>query len=353
MKNIIFILLFIWPVILRDQDNMDSTFVNFSLDVLDIMYNEDFNSAYSLLDNKLVDYPDDPRYLFLLSTVKFWQITILYGLEGATYLEEKKDSFFYSFNRTMDKIIKYAEEREKHDKQVDGEMDFILGLSYGLKGIFDLEFNGIFSAISNGEKAVQYMEETLKIDSSLTDSYFGLGLYNYNADNTNFFIRLILPLFFRSADEELGLEYLELSKNFGKLSKYHATFTLAQIYYNKGDIERSISYLKELNEKFKNSSVFATLLTQHYYKLGKYEKSIEISNNFVKQIDDVIVPNRNLTGVIYITAAKSYEKLGDYRNAVYYMKKYVENIYPKSYFKNALEFIEYYEKQMLNDERKD
>lgn len=349
MKNIILLILVLFQYTLRGQNGLDQEYKDLAINVLDFMYDEDFSSAYSLLNKKLQDEPSNPKYLFLIGTVNFWQINLLYGLEGAEFLENKKDSVFNSFNKTMDKLIEIAESIEKQGTKVDAEMKFILGSSYGLKGLFDLQYGGIFSAISNGETGVKYLQETLKMDSSIIDCYFGLGLYNYNADNTSFFVRLLLPIFFESADKDLGLKFLEKTKKSGLLSKYHSAFILSQIYYDEGKIKKSTSYLKELNEKYIRSCTFTTLLVQRYFKLENYKESLEVFNKFERSTDIDAIQNKTLLGVLYITAAKAYEKLKDYKNAVECMKKYKKNIYPKHYLNKALEFIDYYEKQTIKN----
>lgn len=312
-KNLIltFVFLIFFSQIQYSQCTLNEDFINITNSVQTLVFNEKFSDAIRIIDNDIKTNPNDCRYYFLKSAIYYWKDFVFNN-------DTQADN---SFLKNIDITINLAIKRLKYDSK-NPCLNFILGASYGYKGMYYLNKGSMFSTISNASKGVDYLNATLKLDSSFIDCYYGLGVYNYDAGKANFFIRLILPIFFHSADKEKGINYLEYVSNKGKISNYNADFTLALIFEHEGKYNRSRNYLKKLVLKYPRSSVFTVFLMINIFDYKKdYEEVKEIGQNFLHSTDEKVFIKKRFAGIFYWMIAKSYELLLNYQDALTYMKK--------------------------------
>jgi tetratricopeptide (TPR) repeat protein len=308
---LIFILFLFYNNNIFCKNNFDRDFYNFCADVQQKVYNEDFEGAINILNQKITENPYDSRYRFLLSAAYYWR----------SFVFENDRQALDNFIENIDKAIDLSNyEVEKNPKNA-GSL-FILGISYGYKGIYYLQEKSMFSAIKNASKGIDFINTALSLDPSLIDCYYGLGLYNYNAGKASFFVRLLLPIFFKSADKETGIKYLELTHEKGNLSKFQATFDLAQVYEKEGDFSKSLLYLKELAGKFPGSSVFNILLMMNYYNYQKdYNEVIKMGTLLINEGSESGLRKKRFGGYALICLAEAYYNISDYKNALVNFEK--------------------------------
>ena len=312
---------------------IDDNYINFTNEIQTKVFNENFVDALGIIDKEIKNNPNDCRYYFLKSALYYWK----------EFVYRNDATAENNFLANIDKTINLANKVKEQDSK-NACVNFILGASYGYKGLYYLDKKSMFSTIKNASKGVNYLNAALKIDPSFVDCYYGLGIYNYNAGKANFFIRLILPIFFNSADKEKGIDYLEHVSREGKMSKDNADFTLALIYDREENYNMSRNYLTKLVLKYPGSSIFSVYLMTNILNYKKdYGEVIKTGINFLHNTDENDLINKRMGSMIYFLLAKSYEMLTDYRNALVYMEKYLRIIKND---KNALESVNIYKAKL-------
>lgn len=310
------------------QNYFDENFLRLTVELQKEVYNENFANAEKLLKQYRNDGLEQIQMLFLSSVTDFWK--------GFTDNNQASyDDFLQKINQLIEKL------------DVNENNYAILGSCYGFKGMYHLEKQEMFSAVKNASKGVDFLTKALKREPNLFDCYYGLGLYNYNAGKANFFIRLILPIFFNSANSEDGIKYLELSSQRGHISKVQSLFALAQIYEKEDDHLKSSMYYEKLLSEFPNSTVFTALLMQNYYNYQKqYEKTIELGKKLLDSNSESEFQKKKFGDFIIFLIIKSFERINNYQNALLYAEKYQKYKGSKSYSQEIDKLIPYYKSKL-------
>lgn len=310
------------------QSYFDENFLRLTVELQKEVYNENFANAGKLLKQYRSEGLGQIQLLFLSSVTDFWK----------GFTDNNQDSFD-DFLQTINQLIEKLDVNENNYS--------ILGACYGFKGMYYLEKQEMFSAVKNASKGVDFLTKALKRDSTLFDCYYGLGLYNYNAGKSNFFIRLILPIFFNSANSEDGIKYLELSSLRGHISIVQSLFALAQIYEKEDDHLKSAMYYEKLLREYPHSTVFNALLMQNYYNYQKqYEKTIEFGKKLLDSNSESEFQKKKFGDFIIFLMVKSFERISNYQNALLYAEKYQKYRGSKSYSQEVDELIPYYKSKL-------
>lgn len=297
------------------------------------VYNEDFKSAFELVDKMSKEGSNGILVSFLYSSIYYWQ----YLVQGDKNTKEK-------FLTKLESTINNLESLKNKNNLV---IRFLLGASYGYKGLYYFEEGELFSAINIASDGVDNLNKAYLMDSSLIDCCYGLGIYNYNAGNAGFFVRLLLPIFFNSADKEEGISLLEKSAINGKLTKVQSHFVLSQIYEKEGDFNKSLSSLSGLVKDYPQSSTFTAHLLQNMYNFHKqYDEVIVVGTKYLESISMKELEKKYFGDIIIFLVAKAFEKKNDFRNAKIYLSQYLEFNGKKNFTNEAKELLIYYNQKI-------
>lgn len=318
------------------QCQLDDDYVKLCSNIESLIFNENFADADNKINDLLKTHPNESKYHFLKSMLNYWKTLVFADNKSM------EDEFLKSIENSIN-LASHEYEKDKYNAC----SNFILGAAYGYKGIYYMDHKSMFSAIKNASNGLDFINNSLKLNPSNIDCYYGLGIYNYNAGSANFLIRLILPIFFQSADKEKGIKYLESVCKKGKLSKDNAAFTLALIYDKEGNYDKSRDYLSKLHSKYPNSSIFTVYLMQNYFNIKKnYKKVIQVGQSYYDANNDSKINSKRMTGMICFFLAHSYEFTGDYANALLFMEKYLNNSKNGKNDKHAREMIAVYKEKI-------
>lgn len=319
------------------QNIADSSFFINITKYQKLVYNEKFEEAISLFND--TNY-DSLNYIneFILTSIEYW--------ENFVINEYWENSLNYKINNNLDnKLLStinntiVLSEKELDKNQNNSLALFILGSSYGYKGMYNLAKGETFSAIKNASKGLDALHLAFNIDSTLVDINYAFGIYNYNAGSANFFIRLLLPIFFESADKEKGIEYLEYAKNHGKLSVFQSTFTLAIISEKEGNYPQTIAFLEAILNDYPMSSPVNILLIQTYYNLGSFNKTLEAGKTFVELFKKKKNIPLEYLGYSYYLMALSANRLSKINEAREFFEKYLDIKKPRDFVENAKKML--------------
>jgi hypothetical protein len=176
-------------------------------------------------------------------------------------------------NRTRDQLlndrasasIKAAEAWTKREPR-NAEAWFYLAGSYGPLVQWQVLRGERVGAARNGNRVREALEQALKLDPSLTDTQFGIGIYQYYADVAPAAAKvlrwlLLLP----GGDRVKGLRAIEDASRGGELMRDEALFQLYQIdvWYEHKPAE-AIALLRSLDERHSFNPLFLQRIAETY-----------------------------------------------------------------------------------------
>lgn len=176
-------------------------------------------------------------------------------------------------NRSRDRLlndraeasIKGAEAWTKREPR-NAEAWFYLAGSYAPLVQWQVLRGERLGAARNGNRVREALEETLKLDPSLADAQFGIGVYEYYADVAPAPAKLLRWfLFLPGGDRVKGLRAIEDTSRNGELMRDEAAFQLYQIdiWYERKPIE-AIALLRSLDERYPTNPLFLQRIAETY-----------------------------------------------------------------------------------------
>jgi len=122
------------------------------------------------------------------------------------------------------------------------------------------------SAARNGNRVREALEQALKLDPSLADAQFGIGIYRYYADVAPAPAKLLRWLLLMpGGDRVKGLRAIEATSRSGELMRDEAAFQLYQIdiWYERKPNE-AITLLRSLDERYPTNPLFLQRIAETY-----------------------------------------------------------------------------------------
>ena len=141
------------------------------------------------------------------------------------------------------------------------EAFFYLGGAYGARVQFRVLRGESLAAARDGKRIKDALEESLRLDPSLQDAYFGIGLYHYYADVAPAAAKILRRLFFLAGgDRATGLRELQRARDYGLLTRNESDYQrhLLYLWYEKRP-EAALELLRGLQARHPGNSHFAQL----------------------------------------------------------------------------------------------
>lgn len=218
--------------------------------------------------------PDHPLGYLLEGELRWWQIyceslEIKWNMVDAW--ERPKLPADDAYLALADKGAQLAEARlEQGDS---AEMRFYAGMAYALRARL-VGLRGERRATARaGVRARENFLRSLELDPGLTDSYTGIGLYNYYADTLSGLAKILR--FFMGipgGDKEEGIRQLQLAAEGGTVTRAGARFYLGRNLRTYDlDYRRAIEVLTPLVAEFPQNPIFQLLLADTHAKLNHKE----------------------------------------------------------------------------------
>jgi tetratricopeptide (TPR) repeat protein len=141
------------------------------------------------------------------------------------------------------------------------EAFFYLGGAYGARVQFRVLRGESLAAARDGKRIKDALDESLRLDPSLQDAYFGIGLYHYYADVAPAAAKFLRRLFFLpGGDRATGLRELQRARDNGLLTRNESDYQLHLLYlwYEKRP-EAALELLRSLQARHPGNSHFAQL----------------------------------------------------------------------------------------------
>jgi tetratricopeptide (TPR) repeat protein len=141
---------------------------------------------------------------------------------------------------------------------------FYLGGAYGARAQWRVLREQRLAAARDGKRIKNALEQALALDPSLTDAYFGIGLYHYYADVAPAAFRMLRwVLLLPGGDRLEGMREMLRARSDGQLLQSEADYQLHLIYlwYEKQP-ERALQLLRGLHDRHPRNPVFVQLIAE-------------------------------------------------------------------------------------------
>jgi len=226
-----------------------------------------FDSAMTLFQLVTSKYPDHPAgYFYQAATLQ------------SKMMDEESDNLEEEFYTAIDTAIQIGLSRLN---KKDAWIYFYLGTSYSYKGLFLGKQNKIIPAFITAKKGVKHLKKSLRLDSTLYDSWLGLGSYMYWS---GYFYRYLKWLPWISDKRKEGIEKIRLSISKGSFSYWVGLNSLGWIEYNRDNYTEAVELFQEGLERYPDSRFFLWGVGDCYFKMGEFNKAVRIYEKLLHSI---------------------------------------------------------------------
>lgn len=218
--------------------------------------------------------------------VNFYYASVLNS--KMTHYENKLDE--EPFLEALNKMIVQGErelENEKVKPANKAKILFYMGSAYGYLGFFQGQNGKWFSALKNGNRAKDFLQRAIEMDSTLWDAYLGLGAYKYWVSTKISWI----PLIPDERDEGIALIKKTIS-NKGH-SQYMAMHQLIYILLDYGRFDEAQQFAEIIVQKFPQSTFMRWAHSHVYMKKKDLPAAIDSYKQLLQLIDNDPQPNPN------------------------------------------------------------
>ncbi|MDQ3418689.1 MAG: hypothetical protein M3541_07895 [Acidobacteriota bacterium] len=161
------------------------------------------------------------------------------------------------FTTLIDRTIAATEAWAERDP-TDAEAWFYMGGAYAARVQWRVLRDQKLAAARDGKRILQALEESLRLDPTLDDAYFGMGMYKYYADVAPAAARMLrFLLLLPGGDRKVGLEQMRRARARGRLLQGEADYQLSIIYlWYENQIPGAINLLQALDEQYPGNPLF-------------------------------------------------------------------------------------------------
>jgi hypothetical protein len=120
------------------------------------------------------------------------------------------------------------------------------------------------AAARDGSRIKSALEHALRLDPTLSDAHFGIGLYHYYADVAPTYAKLLRwLLFLPGGNREQGLEEMIAARDQGELLTGEADFQLSQLYlWYEHRVDDALALLDALDRQYPANPLFAQRIAE-------------------------------------------------------------------------------------------
>lgn len=201
-----------------------------------LIFSGEWQQAKTIVEQQIKRNPDHPKYYFMKAYMYY--LSRYFADTGMS--RDSTINVVHCYSRTA---IEKGEELEQTP-----EIKFYIGCAYGYLARAHGMRQQWWSAYWAASDCENYLEDVIDEEPEFYDAYFELGVINYYpAVAVTGFTSFLAWLGGMSGDRELGLEYLNLVADNGKLFKAEAVITLGLVHNAfENDLTSAVDYYNRL-----------------------------------------------------------------------------------------------------------
>jgi tetratricopeptide (TPR) repeat protein len=236
------------------QDDIKQT----GIQVIDLIYKEDFKSAEETARRLVKKYPENPAgYFFVAATLDAWM---------AFYFDKKKENEFYKF---CDLALEKGEKILAKNANDEWTL-FFMGGAEGYKGTYEARYERWITAFRYGWRGVSTLLKLTEMKSDIVDVNYGVGSYDYWRSamiNTLWF----MPKIKDKRDD--GIKRLIVAADSGVLTRLTAHTALIDILLNENRSSDAMTYTDRLISQYPMSTQSMWGKARSLYGLEQFDES--------------------------------------------------------------------------------
>jgi len=219
-----------------------------------------YSEAEAAFQQFINEHPDDPAGYFYRGAA------VQARMMDWDTEEDDKD-----FLRWIEQAERLARQRLRRDPN-DATAHYYLGSALSYKAYHHGRRKHYPSALRHGLRAVAELEKALRLDSTVTDAYYGIGTYKYWRSRLTAFLHW-LPLV--EDEREVGIAMIRRAAQGPGPGRLAAQNGLAWILLDAGHVEESIQWSQRGLARFPRSRFFLWPLADAYFRKGAYALAAE------------------------------------------------------------------------------
>ncbi len=270
-------------------------------------YTEEFSISESLFNTVISEDSTSPAGFFFKSA--------LYQLK---YFDMGYDSIKDNFFNLQKKGIEIAKRYVKENPD-DPWGYFFLGGFHTLNVFLYGYSEDYINALKNLFPALNNINKSIEIDSTIYDAYLGLGGYDY--------FKGMLP--FMGSEKDSAYKKIRLSIEKGKYTKYLSSSALANLFIRDKKYEEARKIIRLLLNEFPDSRTF----TWHMFNSFYYEGNIDSSYFYAERLIELSDDNYFCYIQAVYFASEILLKKGDKKKVIQITENIKEDIFPDWYKK--------------------
>lgn len=264
---------------------------------IDLTINTKFYQAESLLTAR-IDNGDSSM------DVHFYYASVLNS--KMTHFENDTDQqkFYGALNQVIDKGEQYLDNMDL-DLKTKAQILFYVGSAYGYLGFYQGQIGEWFSAVRNGSKAHNFLQQAVETDSTIWDAYLGLGTYKYWLSTKVYWIPFIPD------EREEGIALIKKTIEHNPYSRFMAMHQLVYILLDYGDFNQAEIIAQELIKQYPESQFMYWAYSHVYMKKREFPKAIAAYKKLLRLIENDANANPNHYITCLARLADMYARSGD------------------------------------------
>jgi len=229
---------------------------------IDLLYNMDFDASARTFDSVCQLAPGDPRGHFFGSMVEFWR-----------YALSRDETQYDRFVEGTEHVIEVCEGLLDNNPR-DVKARFYLGGILGYRGLAHQANGSILKAVKDGKVGFGYLEEAVRMDTSLYDARMGFGLFTYLVAKVPRSFKWVTSVLGFSGDLEGGLKLMGEAAAHGVYTRSEASFFLSQFLFSEHRYDEAFTYLIPLLERYPDNALFEVLAANWYLRTNKPDEAL-------------------------------------------------------------------------------
>jgi hypothetical protein len=234
--TVLFVLVFLHPVSAISPSERQQSYAGRCINAI---ISCDYPSAFSIVDSVIgIDTVDQLAPLLRLAAIGIRDVDFDTLLDTA--------DFFRTFRMAEERIaaVEMASGTSSYSKM-------LLGFCKGFHAVYYLRQKSYYTAMRNGFKALDLLDESHRLDTANVDPFFLLGLYDYAKGELK--RRMWGILFWYPGSKKNGIARLMTCANSGYLTAGAALMALADVYIRENRLEDCTPVMERLEKLFPHS----------------------------------------------------------------------------------------------------
>ncbi|MGH9395401.1 MAG: tetratricopeptide repeat protein [Terriglobia bacterium] len=297
-------------------------------DVVDAMYNAEYDKALSIVRGWLKAHPGDVQAWNYVAEATLDQEMLKENLySGSAFLNSGKvfkkrqeplpPGFETELNAALDHAQQLEEERLRRNPK-DEEALYWLGVTYSTRTefLFTLE-RSYFSSLREGKRAWEVNERLLKMDPHCADADLVIGIADYAAGLLPWYLRMVTSIAGIHGNAKRGIQELKHASQQGRYTRVDAKTILVMIYERQKEYPQALALLQELRQEFSWNYLVCLEMARVDKAEGHWTDAAAVYDAAVEKF---VRGEQNLShaprALILLRAGEAHEHLGGLQDAL-------------------------------------